>query len=190
MTTIDFSRHTQDDEVVPQAIIDLEKAEVDALFRLTEQQEEAVKHNGSPLLILAGAGTGKTRCLTARMSYRIAKNYITPANILAITFTRKAAKEMKKRLEGIIGPTARALDIGTFHSICSNVLRQNVEMSHLKPGFTTLTQEDQERIIREIHQARVATEVCIDLEDNDVPEGVIEKCGMFLHFSLHLSIKP
>jgi superfamily I DNA/RNA helicase len=150
---IDFSRPGDYvDERPSQALIDTEQAKRMALENLTSQQHEAVTYPARPLLILAGAGTGKTKCLTSRISYRIATGQTLPANVLAVTFTKKAAQEMRKRLQTMIGITAKGMDIGTFHSVCSKILRDNVEHTRLQPKFTTLDERDQNAIVKEINE--------------------------------------
>src|SRR5438552_10006499 len=88
------------------------------LSGLNDPQRAAVVHAGSPLLIVAGAGSGKTRVLTHRIAYLLAERDIQPSEILAITFTNKAAGEMRERVAGLVGPRARAMWVGTFHSMC------------------------------------------------------------------------
>ena len=98
---------------------------------LNPQQRAAVVHSGSPLLIVAGAGSGKTAVLTRRIAYLLATRAATPGQILAITFTNKAAAEMRERVIGLVGPRARAMWVSTFHSSCVRILRAQ---SALLPG--------------------------------------------------------
>ena len=100
---------------------------------LNENQRAAVAHSGSPLLIVAGAGSGKTRVLTHRIAYLLGERHVHPGQILAITFTNKAAGEMKERVEHLVGPRANAMWVMTFHSACVRILRR--ESKHL--GFTS-----------------------------------------------------
>ena len=95
---------------------------------LNESQKEAVKNLDGPLLVLSGAGTGKTRVLTARLANLLYSNTTKAWKILAVTFTNKAAKEMRTRLESLIGPMANSVWLGTFHSIGARILRENAEL--------------------------------------------------------------
>jgi DNA helicase II / ATP-dependent DNA helicase PcrA len=99
----------------------------DILNNLNPSQAEAVKHSGGPLLILAGAGSGKTRIITHRIAYLIKEMKVQPSNILAVTFTNKAANEMIERVNHLITKDARELWIGTFHSICLRILKREID---------------------------------------------------------------
>src|SRR5688572_7014157 len=103
---------------------------------LNPQQEEAVKHAGSALLIVAGAGSGKTRVLSNRIAYLIATKRAHHGEILAITFTNKAAAEMRERIEALVGGRAKAMWISTFHSSCVRILRQEAASVGLKSNFS------------------------------------------------------
>ena len=98
---------------------------------LNNPQKEAVKHIDGPMLVLAGAGSGKTKVLTSRIAYLI-ENGISPANILAITFTNKAAKEMKERVTNLIGSDANYIQISTFHSLGLKIVKENAEFLESK----------------------------------------------------------
>ena len=117
---------------------------------LNPQQREAVLHHGSPLLIVAGAGSGKTSVLTRRIAHMLQSGMARPHEILAITFTNKAAREMKERIAGLVGPTAERMWISTFHSSCVRILR--AEAAHLgrKSTFTIYDAADSLRLITTI----------------------------------------
>ncbi|HYM04474.1 MAG TPA: UvrD-helicase domain-containing protein, partial [Stellaceae bacterium] len=106
-----------------------------------------------PVLVLAGAGTGKTRVLTTRLAHILATRRAYPSQILAVTFTNKAALEMRERLERMIGPAAEGLWLGTFHSIAARILRRHAEVVGLKPNFTILDTDDQLRLVKQIAAA-------------------------------------
>lgn len=114
---------------------------------LNDRQEEAVLHSGSPLLIVAGAGSGKTRVLTHRIAYLLATHRATPGQILAITFTNKAAAEMRERIEALVGPRAKHMWISTFHSFCVRVLRREATALGLKSTFTIYDSTDSQRLL-------------------------------------------
>ncbi|MED5227722.1 MAG: UvrD-helicase domain-containing protein [Pseudomonadota bacterium] len=120
---------------------------------LNSKQLEAVEAVDGAVLVLAGAGTGKTRVLTARLAHLIAQKIAQPWSILAVTFTNKAAREMRDRVTKIIGPMAEQVWLGTFHSLGARILRRHAELVDLKPNFTILDTEDQIRLIKQIMQA-------------------------------------
>lgn len=120
------------------------------LTKLNDKQKEAVMHIDGPLLILAGAGSGKTRVLTSRVAYLINEVGIDPRNILAITFTNKAAKEMKERIFSIIGDLASKVQISTFHSFGYRIVRENYHLLGLENNFTILDESDSITIIKKI----------------------------------------
>ncbi len=121
-----------------------------AFLDLNDSQKEAVKNLDGPLLVLSGAGTGKTRVLTARLANLLYSNKTKPWNILAVTFTNKAAKEMRTRLESLIGPSANSVWLGTFHSIAARILRENAEVVGLNSNYTIITPDDQARLLKQI----------------------------------------
>src|SRR6059058_2647823 len=113
---------------------------------LNPVQREAVTHPGGPLLIVAGAGSGKTRVLTHRIAWLIKEQGISPFEILAITFTNKAADEMKTRVEALVGPVAQKMWVSTFHSACVRILRRDAQRLGYKSAFTIYDQADAERL--------------------------------------------
>ncbi len=117
---------------------------------LNNEQLEAVNQTQGPLLVLAGAGTGKTKVLTSRIVNIINKNLATPLEILAVTFTNKAAAEMRERIANAIGPQTNNIWIGTFHSIAAKILRRHAEIVGLKSDFTIIDQDDQLRLLKQI----------------------------------------
>ena len=117
---------------------------------LNERQAEAVLHKNGPLLVLAGAGSGKTRVLTTSIANLIENEGINPRNILAITFTNKAANEMKDRVASLLNMDVSHLWIGTFHSICARILRMNIEKIGYSSNFTIYDTNDQRTLLKEI----------------------------------------
>src|SRR3954449_7866135 len=122
---------------------------------LNPQQRAAVIHQGGPLLIVAGAGSGKTRVLTSRIAYLLAERKVHPGAVLAITFTNKAAGEMKERVAALVGGRAKAMWVSTFHSACVRILRAEAK----KLGFTTTFS-----IYDQADAQRLMTLVCRDLD--------------------------
>ncbi|GAB76845.1 DNA helicase PcrA [Austwickia chelonae] len=117
------------------------------LVGLNEQQAEAVRHTGGPLLIVAGAGSGKTRVLTHRIAYLMAEREVKPWEILAITFTNKAAAEMRERVSALVGPSARSMWVSTFHSACVRILRRESERVGLPSNFSIYDSADSQRLM-------------------------------------------
>nr|WP_165777302.1 UvrD-helicase domain-containing protein [Bifidobacterium primatium] len=126
---------------------------------LNEQQAEAVQYDGPALLIAAGAGSGKTRVLTRRIAWLLSQTGAWPSQILAITFTNKAAAEMKERLTTLIGPVAQRMWVSTFHSACVRILRRDGEKIGLKSGFSIYDTADSQRLVKII-----CTELNIDVK--------------------------
>ncbi|HXM86609.1 MAG TPA: UvrD-helicase domain-containing protein, partial [Solirubrobacteraceae bacterium] len=116
---------------------------------LNEPQREAVTHGEGPLLILAGAGSGKTRVLTHRIAHLIYTDEAQPNEILAITFTNKAAKEMAGRVGQLLGRNTRGMWLMTFHAACARILRAEAERLGFKSNFTIYDQADQVRLVRQ-----------------------------------------
>jgi DNA helicase-2/ATP-dependent DNA helicase PcrA len=114
---------------------------------LNDSQRAAVVHHGNPLLIVAGAGSGKTRVLTHRVAYLLAERGAQPGEILAITFTNKAAGEMKERVSALVGPRARAMWVSTFHSACVRILRAESKTAGLKSSFSIYDADDSRRLM-------------------------------------------
>ncbi len=126
----------------------------DYLKNLNHAQKEAVLHLDGPLLIVAGAGSGKTKVLTSRIANIIKEKKAFPNQILAVTFTNKAAKEMQNRVSKILGSTAVGLSwLGTFHSICAKLLRKHASAANLNSNFTIVDSDDQIRLIKNICKA-------------------------------------
>src|SRR5882757_4827464 len=114
---------------------------------LNPQQRAAVVHSGGPLLIVAGAGSGKTRVLTHRIAYLLGERDVHPGQVLAITFTNKAAGEMKERVDVLIGPRARAMWVMTFHSACVRILRREAKRMGFPSSFSIYDQSDAQRLM-------------------------------------------
>ena len=129
-------------------------AEPAYLRGLNAEQREAVLALDGPVLVLAGAGTGKTRVLTTRLAHILATKRAWPSQILAVTFTNKAAREMKERIGALIGGTVEGMQwLGTFHAIGARMLRRHAELAGLKPNFTILGTDDQLRLLKQILEA-------------------------------------
>ena len=119
----------------------------DVLAGLNPPQREAVLHSNGPVLVVAGAGSGKTAVLTRRIAHLVSELDVAPFSILAITFTNKAADEVKDRVAGMVGPVARKMWIGTFHSMCVRVLRSEIQRLGYKRAFTIYDAQDSQRLI-------------------------------------------
>ena len=117
---------------------------------LNEQQKEAVLHTEGPLLILAGAGSGKTRVLTHRIAYLIEEQGVNPWNILAITFTNKAAGEMRERVDKLVGFGAESIWVSTFHSTCVRILRRHIDLLGYDNNFTIYDSDDQKTLMKDV----------------------------------------
>ncbi len=133
---------------------------------LNPEQRAAVEAGDGPLLVLAGAGTGKTRVLTTRLAHLMVTGRAYPGQILAVTFTNKAAREMGERVERLIGRGVQGMWLGTFHAIGVRMLRAHAELVGLKPSFTILDTDDQERLVKQVIQAA-------DLDERRWPPRVL-----------------
>lgn len=136
---------------------------------LNKNQKEAVLTNDNPLLILAGAGSGKTRVLTTKIAYLVLNNLVGEFNILAFTFTNKAAKEMKERVGDILGKDISHMWIGTFHSICARILRRNIDYLGYNKNFTIYDTQDSKNLLKDIMKA-----INIDSKQLDM-KGVVSR---------------
>ncbi|HET6873267.1 MAG TPA: DNA helicase PcrA [Acidimicrobiales bacterium] len=126
---------------------DFVEARVDLLAGLNPAQAEAVAHPDGPLLVVAGAGSGKTRVLTHRIAWLIAEKGLSPFEILAITFTNKAAQEMRSRVANLVGPVAQRMWVSTFHSACVRILRRDASRLGYRSDFTIYDQADAVRLV-------------------------------------------
>ncbi|HEY0419176.1 MAG TPA: UvrD-helicase domain-containing protein, partial [Acetobacteraceae bacterium] len=125
----------------------------DYLARLNPEQRAAVETVDGPVLVLAGAGTGKTRVLTTRFAHILLTNRAFPSQVLAVTFTNKAAREMRERVSALLGRPAEGLWLGTFHALCARMLRRHAELVGLTPSFNILDSDDQIRLLKQVMEA-------------------------------------
>ncbi len=121
--------------------------------KLNPEQRQAVETTEGPVLVLSGAGTGKTRVLTTRVGWILLQRRAGPWQVLAVTFTNRAAREMRERVMQLIGPSAEAVWLGTFHALSVRILRRNAELVGLKSNFTILDSDDQIRLLKQIMEA-------------------------------------
>jgi DNA helicase-2/ATP-dependent DNA helicase PcrA len=121
---------------------------------LNDKQYEAVVNTEGPSLVIAGAGSGKTKVLTHKIAYLIGEKDVKPWNILAITFTNKAANEMKERVEKLVGDIANDMWIGTFHAICVRILRKFIDRIGFTSSFVIFDTSDQKTLIKQILKAK------------------------------------
>ena len=117
---------------------------------MNDMQQEAVFHTDGPLLILAGAGSGKTRVLTHRTAYLIEEKGVNPYNIMAITFTNKAAGEMRERIDDMVGYGSESIWVSTFHSTCVRILRRHIDRIGFDTNFTIYDSDDQKTLMKDI----------------------------------------
>jgi DNA helicase-2/ATP-dependent DNA helicase PcrA len=125
-----------------------------SVLPLNPAQREAVEHSGGPLLVLAGAGSGKTRVLTARIAHLITQQGVAPQRIFAVTFTNKAAGEMRSRVAQLLGNDPRGLWIGTFHSLSARLLRREAPLLGFGPNFTIYDADDSEALVKRLLEAK------------------------------------
>ena len=125
----------------------------DYLAKLNEEQRRAVETVDGPLLVLAGAGTGKTRVLTTRFAHILLTGRASPGQVLAVTFTNKAAREMRERVGALLGRPAEGLWLGTFHALCARMLRRHAEHVGLTSSFSILDTDDQQRLLKQVMEA-------------------------------------
>ncbi|MFZ5989881.1 MAG: DNA helicase PcrA [Bacillota bacterium] len=144
---------------------------MDLLTGLNKEQKEAVLHIDGPLLILAGAGSGKTRVLTHRIAYLIREKNVHPASILAITFTNKAAREMRERIDKLIGEVSDSIWVSTFHSMCVRILRRDIDKIDYDKSFVIFDYTDQQTVVKDCLKE-------LNLNDkNYPPKSVLEMIG-------------
>ncbi|MBQ8630354.1 MAG: UvrD-helicase domain-containing protein [Alphaproteobacteria bacterium] len=141
-----------EEDTVPQTYDNISKLSpgFSWLEMLNPEQKQAVQTTEGPVLVLSGAGTGKTKVLTTRLAYILAEHKANPWNCLVVTFTNRAAREMRERVQGLIGDIANSVFLGTFHSVCAKILRKHAELVNLKSNFTILGEDDQKRLIKQI----------------------------------------
>lgn len=133
----------------------MEQLTKNLLIGMNEQQEAAVKTTEGPLLIMAGAGSGKTRVLTHRIAYLVIEKDVYPSKILAITFTNKAAREMRERIDGLLGNgTGERMWVSTFHSMCVRILRRDIDRIGFSKNFSILDSSDQLTVIKNVLKAQ------------------------------------
>lgn len=138
------------------------------LDTLNPEQRQAVQTTEGPVLVLSGAGTGKTKVLTTRLAYILSQMKAQPWNCLVVTFTNRAAREMKERVQSLIGDMANNVWLGTFHSICVKILRAHAELAGLNSNFTILAEDDQKRVVKQ---------VCADMGIDDKkypPQAIVD----------------
>ena len=135
---------------------------MDFLHKLNPEQREAVLHRDGPLLILAGAGSGKTRVITYRIAYLIGDGHAEPDQVLAVTFTNKAAGEMRERVEALIGDESKGVWLSTFHALCARLLRREAPKIGLTRDFVIYDSADQVALVKQIEKE-------LDIDDKFVP---------------------
>ncbi|MEQ9361484.1 MAG: UvrD-helicase domain-containing protein, partial [Rhodospirillales bacterium] len=136
------------------------------LAGLNDTQAQAVAAVDGPVLVLAGAGTGKTRVLTTRLAHILMQRKARPWEVLAVTFTNKAAREMKERVGKLVGAPVEGWWVGTFHAVGARILRANAELVGRQPNFTILDADDQVRLLKQLLDAN-------DIDDKRWPARVL-----------------
>src|SRR3954454_8077743 len=133
---------------------------MDFLDKLNPEQREAVLHREGPVLILAGAGSGKTRVITFRIAYLIGDGHAEPDQVLAVTFTNKAAQEMRERVEALIGDDAKGVWLSTFHALCARLLRREAPKIGLSRDFVIYDSSDQVAVVKQaLRDLNIAAEL-------------------------------
>mgnify|MGYP000415618979 CR=1 FL=1 len=167
-----FDQHALDDD--ESYISPAEQRKIDLLKGLTDAQRESVEHRGSPLVILAGAGTGKTTALTRRTAHIIASGDAAPSEILAVTFTNKAARELQTRMKKLLDDDLDGLTVGTFHAICARMLRDHHDKFGVAQDYVILDADDQKRLIKRIAKTLVDKDMVSDVAEEalDLIENV------------------
>ncbi len=155
------------------------------LDQLNPQQREAVEHTEGPALILAGAGSGKTRAITYRIAYLIGEKGVAPESILAVTFTNKAADQMKERVAALLSETLETWPhISTFHSFCVRVLRRSIDKLGYTRAFSIYDEDDQARVVK-----TVVSELGLSDQVTSPRSGSV-KLWLYFGFILCLPIRP
>jgi DNA helicase-2/ATP-dependent DNA helicase PcrA len=150
------------------------------LSNLNEQQREAVLAVDGPVMVFAGAGSGKTRTLTYRVAYMIDHHKIKPYHILAITFTNKATNEMKERLLNLVGILSYDVTISTFHSLCARILRREIPHLGYERNFNILDEDEQLKIVNDVLKEK-------NIDKKQYPGKTVQK---HINFSKCLNVKP
>ncbi len=138
---------------------------MDFLDKLNPEQREAVLHTEGPLLILAGAGSGKTRVITFRIAYLVGNGHATSDQVLAVTFTNKAAGEMRERVESLLGDDTNGIWLSTFHSLCARLLRREAPHIGLSRDFVIYDSSDQVAVVKQVEKE-------LGIDDKLVPPRV------------------
>jgi len=146
---------------------------------LNDKQYEAVTKTEGPCLVIAGAGSGKTKVLTHKIAYLMAEKNVKPWEILAITFTNKAANEMKERITNLVGDVVKDIWIGTFHSICVRILRKFIDRIGFETSFVIFDTSDQKTLIKQILKSqnlddKIFTDKSVQYEISNAKNDMLE----------------